>query len=177
MKLCLFFFFWPNIAQGLQVLLHLWNEKRYFQPEMPWSSRPLVSSNVSLQHHRLSSKGHSRLDTPRLPSPPCDAGPARVWLLLVPSISNASRLLWVKGFILEKSTCLNTSYQFAFYWKVPLTLLNVRDPHGSVKFVRMVNHMYSQLNSVPLKIHVDILTPIPSNGAPVETGAIQVEWI
>lgn len=35
--------------------------------------------------------------------------------------------------------------------------------------------MYSQLNSVSLKINVDILTPIPSNVIPLETGAVQVE--
>lgn len=143
---------------------------------MPWSSRPLVSSSIFLQPHRLSGKGHGRLDAPQPPSPLCEAGPTRGWLLLVSSIPDASRLLWAKGFVLEKSTCLNTSYQFAFYWKVPLTLLNIRDQHWSLKFVRMVSHMYSQLNSVPLKINVDILTPIPSNGTSLETGAVQVEW-
>lgn len=110
---------------------------------------------------KLSGKGQGRLDAAQPPSPPCEEGPARGWLLLVSSLSNASRPLWVKGFLLERSACLNTSYQFTFYWKVPVILLNGRDQYWSLKFVRMVNHLYSHLDSVPLKINVDILTPIP----------------
>lgn len=39
----------------------------------------------------------------------------------------------------------------------------------------MISHMYSQLKSIPLKRHVEVLSPVPQNVAYLEIGEIKVK--